>query len=239
MNQSSQTNTRRQQEKPVRHQKALIKRRDILILIGVWSAGCVIVTALLSFFYANVVVEASDRPKPVATFVIPFEEGNLAQTVYPPALEEAQNWQSDAEMVAVSTRWSKTTVEDLGQAGLWDFRFFSAEHQRVFFAVVTPDRQVMGRAHIHKLRYTPNVINQANWLLDSDEAISIWVNQGGGNFLNAFPDNNVEVLLRQTPDREGPVWDIIGTNADQSQMFYLSIDAANGQILNNQSVPTQ
>ncbi len=215
------------------HQKTIpIMRRDVLILISVWVSGCVIVAVLLGLFYANTVTpKIPEQPTPRATFAIPFTEDS-AKTTYLLALQEAQNWQSDVRIVALSTRWSNATVQDLGQAGIWDFRFFSTKSSRIFFAVVTPDKEVAGRAHINKLKHAPYLIDPVDWVIDSSEAISIWANNGGGYFLQAYPENRVELLLRQTLN--GPVWDIIGISADQSQIFYLSIDATDGTVLNRQ-----
>lgn len=211
----------------------LVKRRDILILLGIWAAGCVMVAVLLGLFYANSVAEVPAQPRPVATFVIPFEEKNTAKSAYLLALQEAQNWQSDVQMVAVSTHWSEATIQDLGKAAVWDFRFFSAARNRVFFGVVDLDnQQVIGRAHLFKLKSTVSLIDPASWVIDSDEAITIWANNGGGVFLENFAGSRVEVLLRQPPERTAPVWDIIGISGDQSQLFYLAIDASTGQVLN-------
>lgn len=211
----------------------MFKRREILILASFWVVGCVIVTALLGLFYANSVADVADQPRPLATFAIPFQEGNTAKAAYMLALQTAQNWQSDVEMVAVSTHWDEATIDNLGSATVWDFRFFSAEHGRVFFSAVDLNAQeTLGRAHLYKLKIAPHLIDPAEWVIDSDEAISIWANNGGGTFLQNFPNSRVEALLRQTPERGVPVWDIISISSDQSQIFYLSIDASTGQVLN-------
>ncbi|MCP4363007.1 MAG: PepSY domain-containing protein [Chloroflexi bacterium] len=206
-----------------------IRRRDVLILGTVWLLGCGIVAGLLGLFYFNANPVVPEPPGSVATYTIPFTEDS-AKTMYLLAQQEAQNWQSDVDLVASSTRWSNASLDDLGQAGIWDFRFFSDKSDRIFFTFVTPEKEVISRANINKLRKPPYLINPADWVLDSNEAISIWVNNGGGAFLEAFPENQVEVLLRQTEPR--PVWDIVGISADQSQVVYLSIDAADGTVLN-------
>ncbi len=215
-----------------RQRRTILKRRDILILLSFWAVGCVMVAVLVGLFYANMVSRVPDQPRPIATYAIPFEKGT-AKAAYLPALKEAQNWHSDVELIAVSTNWSEATVQDLGKAEIWDFSFFSAKHNRIFFSVVIPDKQeVTGRGHVVKLKSTLNLINPADWETDSDEALTIWINGGGGGFLEDFPGSSVELLLRQTPDQRKPVWDIIGIGADQSQIFYLRIDATNGEVLN-------
>jgi hypothetical protein len=209
----------------------VVTRRDVLMLVSVWMAGCAIVTTLLGFFYTQSVAQEPQQPQPIATFVIPFA-GHSAKTAYPSALTKAQEWNQDVEMVAAATRWSNTTAQGLGQTENWDFRFFSPEHQRIFFVAVTADQPAAGRAHLYKVKNDLSLIDSADWVIDSNEAISTWVNNGGGVFLENFPENSVEVLLHQVPGQNRPVWDIIAINADQSQAFYLTIDATNGQILN-------
>jgi hypothetical protein len=209
----------------------VVTRRDVLMLVSVWMAGCLIVTTLLGFFYTQSVAQEPQQSQPIATFVIPFA-GNSAKIAYSSALTKAQEWQEDVEMVAVASRWSNATAQGLGQTENWDFRFYSPEHQRIFFAVVTADQPTAGRAHLYKVKNDLCLINSADWVIDSNDAISTWVNNGGGVFLKNFPENQVEVLLHQMPGQDRPVWDIIAVNADQSQAFYLTIDATNGQILN-------
>jgi hypothetical protein len=215
----------------VSKRRNVVTRRDVLMLVSVWMVGCLIVTILLGFFYTQSVAQEPQQPQPIATFVIPFA-GNSAKTVYSSALTKAQEWEEDVEMVAVATRWSDTSAQGLGQTENWDFRFYSSEHQRIFFAAVAADQPAAGRAHLYKVKNSLSLVNSADWVIDSDEAISIWVNNGGGMFLKNFPENSVEVLLHQAPGQNRPVWDIIAINADQSQAFYLTIDATNGQILN-------
>ncbi len=216
-----------------RQRQTILKRRDILILLSFWAVSCVMVAVLVGLFYANSVVGVPDQPRPIATYAVPFEKGT-AKAAYPLALKEAQNWHSDVELIAVSTHWPEATVQDLAKAEIWDFSFFSAKHNRIFFSVVIPDKQeVTGRAHLFKSKSgTLNLINPADWVIDSDEALSIWINRGGGAFLENFPGSSVEPLLRQAPGQERPVWDIIGIGTDQSQIFYLRIDATNGEVLN-------
>jgi hypothetical protein len=203
-----------------------------LILLSVWAVGGLIVIGLLGFFYVNSVAQAPEPPQPVATFVIPFDKENTAKTAALLALEEAQNWQEDVELVAVSTQWPEATLQSLARTEVWDFRFFSPGHDRVLFTFVATNEQVVSQPHLNKFRNSPGLITQTDWIIDSDQALSIWVNHGGGVFLQNFPGSRVEVLLRQAPATADPVWDIIGISADQSQIFYLSIDATDGQIRN-------
>ncbi len=187
---------------------------------------------LLGFFYAQSQAEVTDQPRPVATYTIPFS-GVTAKTAYQEAaLSTAQQWQSDVQMVAISSDWADATWQSVGQAEVWDFRFYSPERRRTYFVVVPAEQPAVGRAHLYKLSDSPATIEVAEWLIDSDEALSIWVNNGGGVFMETFPDNKVEALLHQDPDRERLLWDIIGVSADQSQLFFLTIDASTGQVLN-------
>lgn len=208
-----------------------IKRRDVLILVSVWLLGCLIVLVLLGLFYASNSAPAPDQPKPIATFVIPTS-GDTAKTAYRLALKPAQKWQQDVSMVAISTYWPAAAIDNLGQAQGWDLRFYSPGRQRLYFTIVTTGQQVLGRAHLGKLRYPPPLIDPAQWLIDSDEAIRTWANKGGGVFIKNFPGSRVEAILRQDPGRARPVWDMLGISADQSQVFYLAIDATNGEVLN-------
>ncbi len=210
-----------------------VRRQDILVLLSIWGVGCAVVASLLGlfYFYSSNGGPGQPTPNPEAVFNIPFS-GGTAKTAYLSALNKAQAWSSDVELVAASASWSNATPEDLGRVDLWDFSFFSDGHKRIFFNLVATDQPVTGRAHPFKLTRPPARINPAEWIIDSDEAVSIWLNNGGGAFLEAMPGNHVEALLRQSANDGKPVWNIVGTSADQSQMFFLTIDAATGTVLN-------
>jgi hypothetical protein len=203
-----------------------IRRREILVLTGVWLAGCAIIAFLIGVFYAN----SSPQPpaqsaEPEATYQVQFSD-ETAKTAYLQALAAGRDWTDDVELVALSTRWNNATPDTLAQPEGWDVQFYSPRRERLYFVVITPDDNVLGRAHFRKNRQSPLLLDPTAWEIDSDEALSTWLNQGGGPFLEAYPENQVEILLRQTS--AGPVWDVIGSSTDQSNMFYLPVNAITG-----------
>ncbi len=210
-----------------------IKRRDILILVTIWSLSCIAVLVLIGLFMgrSSRPEPAADQPEAAATFVIPFQ-GQTAKAAYLLALKEAQAWQQDVEVVAIASHWSNTRVESLGRAEVWDFRFFSPGRERLLFALVADGGRVTSRAHLYRLKGVPGRIDPAKWVIDSDEAITVWANNGGGIFLKNYPGSGVEAILRQHPTDPAPVWDIIGISGDQSQIFYLGVDANTGRVIN-------
>jgi hypothetical protein len=208
-----------------------IKRRDILILLSIWLVGCALVMLLVGIFYSQRREEAVAPPPPTATYTLTFE-GKTAKEAYLEALANARNWQSDVALVATSAYWPEATLASLTTFDAWDFRFFSPTRRRIYFAVVKPDSPVVGRPHLYKQETTATtLVDPAAWLIDSDEAVAIWVNNGGGPFLEGYPGSSVELLLRQLPKQNTLVWDIISVSQDQSQIFYLSVNANNGAIL--------
>jgi len=206
-----------------------IKRRELLVLLGIWLAGCVVVTLLLGLFFINSSPQTPNLPKPAATYDIQFS-GEMAKAMYLKALAKAQSWSDDVELVALSARWSNATAKDLGQVNTWNFRFFSPRHMRIYFVVITPKNEVLGRAHFKKVQQSPYLISPTAWEIDSNEATKIWLNSGGGAFLGAYAENQVELGLRQT--NQGLVWEVMGISADQSQMYYVPINATTGVVLN-------
>ena len=209
------------------------RRRDILILVAVWLVGCTIVSALLGLFYMNSVEQTVEPIRPLVTPVVLSTQAEYkAKSAYIAAAAEAQNWRDDAELVAISAQWVDATLESLNQPVTWDFRFFSSGRQRLLFIVVAPGAPIASRTHLAEVTYNPSPVDPATWSIDSDEALSIWLTNGGSAFIEAFSGNRVELLLRKLPASNQTIWDIIGLNQDQTQLFYLSIDAANGQVLN-------
>lgn len=201
--------------------------------MSVWLVGCGLVAGLLGLFYANrgISVTPTATPPPVATYQLAFSP-NTAKTAYLAALAAAQDWQNDVELIAISAYWPEAAVAALANTESWDLRFFSAAQQRTFFALVRGNQPAIGRAHLYKQQRNPTLIDPTEWEIDSDEAIAVWLNNGGGQFLEAYPGSSVEVLLRELPDQKNLVWDIISVSPDQSQLFYLSINARDGAIMN-------
>lgn len=210
-----------------------IRRRDILVLASVWVVGCGIVFGLLAVFYSQSQQSpATPQPQATATYTLDFE-GDTAKIAYMRALSNAVTWQGDVELIAASAYWPQVPALDaLQTTDTWDFRFFSPGRLRTYFAVAGSGKPVVGRAHLYKqTQAQPTLIDPTAWVIDSDEAILIWLNNGGGVFLETFPDSSVEVLLRRLPDSPTLIWDIISVSPDQSQLFYLGIDAQDGMVI--------
>jgi hypothetical protein len=211
----------------------IIGRKELLVIGGIWLAGCVLVAGLVGvFYYYRAPGEANPLPpSPPELVNIPFS-GTTAKTAYLSALTKAQDWSADVQLVSLSADWRNAAPPDLGQVAVWDFNFFSPEHGRIFLASVIQGQPPTGRAHPFKIRRPPRIVSPEAWLIDSDQAASIWLSNGGNTFLETYPENQVEILFRQGRDSNTPVWSVIGTNLDQSYLFYLMIDAQTGNILN-------
>lgn len=211
-----------------------MRRRDLLIILSIWVVGCSLVALLLSLFYANrgTRVELTvTSPPAAATYNLTFAE-NTAKAAYLEALAAAQDWQNDVELVAISAHWPEAAPQTLASTEAWDFRFYSSTQQRAFFALARANQPAVGRAHLYKQQLAPTLIDPTEWEIDSNEAISIWLNNGGGKFLETYAGSSVELLLRELPDQKNLVWEIISVSPDQSQLFYLTINARDGSILN-------
>ena len=229
--QDSERKTKSRSTRTTSQRVTAIKRRDLLIVLSIWLVGCALVMLLLGIFYSQNEVKEAPTPQPIASYTLAFE-GPTAKEAYQEALAGAQQWQGDVDLVATSAYWPEATLSSVTQFDTWDFRFFSPARQRVYFAVVRPNQPVIGRPHLYKRDTTTTaLVDPTAWLIDSDEAVTIWVNNGGGPFLEAFPGSSVELLLHQLPQQNLLVWDIIAVSQDQSQLFYLSINANNGNIL--------
>jgi hypothetical protein len=209
------------------------RRRDLLVVAGVWLVGCVLVAGIVGLFYtARRPAESDTFPQQAVEPVeLPFAE-ETAKVAYTAARTVARQWQSDVALVSMNTAWQDATANQLADAAGWGATFYSPGHERVYLVTQPVDQPPAGRPHLFKLRRPPPLIQADRWLVDSDEALGIWLNSGGNAFLEAFPENHVEMLLRQAVDRDTPVWNIIGTSADQSTLLFITVDAASGDILN-------
>jgi len=194
-------------------------RRLLLVGLGL------ILLAVVGMLVYNRLVEPA-VPSSVAGLA---GEGATARQALAPAAELAAQWQEDARLTAVSCQWLVVGMRPGGEAE-WAFQFFSPSTQRL--ALIT-----VASGAAHKVRESPSpyavpTFSTEEWRVDSDRALQVWVENGGGDWLARRPDTDLAMQLR-IPDggSEQPVWIVVGLIISTDDTLTVVMNATDGALV--------
>lgn len=213
-----------------------IRRRDIILLIGLLSLACtsviVVMLLVLQARPAEVTVapEPTNTPGPQPTHTVTHVQiTGLSQ--YSPAMAAAQAWAADAQLVSASANWPFVVgMDQIGQPTQWTYRFYSPDKARLLFVMVEPDGQVRTVEHVVKVTLPPRPLAIDEWLIDSPAALATWLDYGGSEILRNNPGLEVAVQLRGVSDNSGPVWLVVGSDERTETIHMVVIDARQGVV---------
>ena len=195
-----------------------LRRRDIIILVTFWLSIACVVGLILVFF----AVRYSEWSRPVYKL---NASQITARSLFPAAQPAARAWENDVRFVSASATWNHASLEDLEKPTEWIYRFYSPGLQRILFVIVTPDQQVVVRPHLEKTRREFRIINPDQWQMDSPEAVTNWLNNGGGEWLKYATDRVVSAQLTQDLKINAPVWTISGLNPETGDSVVYTVPA--------------
>jgi len=198
----------------------MTKGRRWLLLLGLGSITLVVVGLLL---YGQ-----SGGPADLPAVEGLASYGVTARQALPPAAEVAAQWQADAQLAVASCH--RPVVgrhpEDEIQ---WAFQFFSPAAQRMALIVVTG-----GEAHVVRDGLSPyamSTFSTGQWAVDSDQALQVWWDRGGGTVLQRRPDTDLTMKL-SVPDEGGdPIWIVAGLVEGAENVFIVGVNAASGAVV--------
>ena len=207
-----------------------LRIRDILLLIVGWVFVAVVLVALVLVFRSRMPVQSATGPKPVPTYTVVFTQVT-ARGLYPAAEGLARAWQADAQLVSLTATWRGTAVNLVGQPAEWGFRFFSPSWRHYYLVNVTPDGQARGIEHARKVDLPPPVLPVDAWGVDSVEALTTWLDYGGGAMLGAKPGIEVSAQLNLPSDGGEPTWTVVGFDTASNDYLTVMIHADSGEVL--------
>jgi hypothetical protein len=195
-----------------------LRRRDILILATFWISTACVVGLMLVFF----VLRASGLSRPTYR----LDAGDItALSLFPLAMEAARDWESDVQFVSASATWNHPSIASLEEPVEWIYRFYSPGLKRLLFVIVTPDQGVIVRPHLERVRRELRIVNPERWQKDSPEAMTIWLNSGGGDWIQQAADRIVSAQLTLDLDSNTPVWTISGLNPETGESIVYTVEA--------------
>ena len=161
-------------------------------------------------------------------------QGATAREALIPAAELAAEWREDAALVVASSQryvagaqGEETAVQDVE----WTFQFYSPSSQRTILVSVIAGQARRVRAGMSP--YQLDAIPDAQWRLDSDQALQLWLDGGGSHLLAQRSEMDVVMQLRMQEAETGPrpVWIVVGLLTGGERTFTVTVDAATGEVL--------
>lgn len=158
-------------------------------------------------------------------------DSNLtAKEAYPVALEVAQAWQADAQLVSATASWRDLTAEQLlEEDASWGFTFFAPQARQIRIVSVTGQ----GAEGVESIDVPPTVriADVALWEVDSPQVLRLFLDHGARDFLTQHPGATVTLRLGPEEGGERVVWLAFGIySADRSTMT-LQVDASTGEVI--------
>lgn len=214
-----------------------LKRRDYILIGSFWLVGCALLAAVIYFGVIQEPVQSGSAEvlRPQATFTVVYNQVT-ARSHQELAFTQARTvWREDAQLMAVMSTWEQTQLNEVGRPTSWTYRFYSPSVRRMFFVTVTPEGELIGTLHGEHMYNAPEVIPPEDWIMDSPEAISTWLNYGGATMLAAIPGIQVVAQL-QTRSADSPLtWTIAGYDRVSQNYHSIFINAQDKEVLQIES----
>ncbi|MCB8966147.1 MAG: hypothetical protein H6660_04555 [Ardenticatenaceae bacterium] len=183
-------------------------------------------------------VQTTAVSQPVAgvapTSVVP---GNTAKIAYAFAQRSVADWYADAVLLDASTTWPQGATETDLRTGIanWGYTFYSPEAGTATLVTVTGDTS----QRISESAYTPpaSITDAGAWLLDSQQAVQIFLDNGGGAFMR---DNGITTLIMQlttSNPSERMEWFASLISNENGRSYSMRIDATSGDVLETIDTP--
>lgn len=189
------------------------------------SLGIILLTTLGALAYVLLTMpQSSDvlpTPVPRSTYAVPAA-AVTARGAYEQAGALARAWQADAVLLSASAIWRKAVVEDLSRPVPWSYQFYSPGTNKLYLVVVRGGQAEKIRESLSPYKLTAADSDQ--WKVDSHQALSVWLNGGGGVFLQRHP--LVDIQARLSVQQGNLAWMVSGTDAIGTDGVDVVVDAA-------------
>jgi len=164
---------------------------------------------------------------PAAAYRLP-DSPDSARSLYAYADQAARTWQADAQLASALSNWAFVELDDLSQPAPWTYQFYSPATGRACTVSVDGTEAIVIRESLSPYPLRP-VTGEA-WRVDSPQALSAWLEQGGGTFLRRH--SVVDLSARLRVSEQGRLeWVVVGLVRDTETMQLVRIDAATGAVL--------
>lgn len=193
-----------------------------------WAVVVGLLCFILSIF--GILLFQLRVPEPQPTLAPPaflLEKEAQARTALPLAQQEALRWQADAQLSSAGVLWNDLGPQGILQRDRWTFEFYSPSRQRM-----TVIRVKSGRAEWLRTALLPHrlpVLPFDRWQIDSTQALQIWWQRGGANFVREHTPVSIRLKLRVEPGGTRLLWIVAGTSAGEH--WIIRLDSSDGEVL--------
>jgi hypothetical protein len=198
-----------------------VRLRIVILILAVLLIAVYGTLAVLVLAMGGTDSEAqADEPRTMET----------ARDTYPAAVAEAQSWEDEAQLVSATASWSNVqTEEDLQQTVEWGFTFLSPQTRQVRVVSVTPD----GAEHVQTADATAKTrgVQVSAWRVDSEQVLSLFLDNGGRDFLAQYPGATVTLRVGLDEGNERLMWYAMGIYSPERATIVVAVDATTGELL--------
>ncbi len=177
---------------------------------------------------ATIIAERADDIAPTSVY-----DGRSAIVAYAAAQKTAIAWQPDAQLLNAQATWPQgATVAELRQGETsWGFTFYAPAAQQIALISVVEDQASLISQGEHQ--QSDPLLSASGWNLDSQDAIEIFLSEGGNTFLaNSGVSTLTMALLASDVEGNGRLeWQLSLFSMQTGQAFTMRLDATSGEVL--------
>lgn len=197
-----------------------------LIVVGVY-------VALGGLFLSRRGAQATQ--KSYITYPDPGVQRVSAHRAYAQAFALAQGWQGDAQLAGARASFRQETPGTIGGGQTWSFQFFSPSTSQLYLLPVQGE-QAQGELAVERLvRAEMTYVEVAQWQVDSEDALLLFLSHGGEEFLRQHPEAVINLQLVPPKKDGGLIWLASGVSQAGQAVFFVQIDAQTGSVIPQKS----
>lgn len=157
--------------------------------------------------------------------------GKTAIVAYGLAQNHVNKWQNDAQLISATATWppNLTVGTVLVGAETWNFTFYSPSVREAVNVSVTESSATLGRPYEVQGNLQP--IGPSAWKINSDEAITIFMANGGNDFFVSEQDVLLTTQLTTVAESRKLEWLIAAISDKTGHGLTIIIDGATGEVL--------
>jgi hypothetical protein len=203
----------------------------VIVILGLIVVG--VYVALGGVLLTRRGAQATQRS--YITYPDPGVERISARQAYAQAQPQAQGWQADAQLVGARASFRQEKPGAIGGGQTWSFQFFSPSTSQLYLLPVQGEQAQGELAVERRVRAEITSVEVAQWQVDSEDALLLFMSHGGEEFLRQHPEAVINLQL-VPPKKEGElIWLASGVSQAGQAVFFVQIDAQTGSVIPSES----
>ena len=210
-----------------------------------WVLGILLVALLLivvglsALLWFKPSLPQMGRDVPSAGAIAPTSvfAGQTAKLGYTAAQKGLGEWYNDALLLSATATWPQGADEATIRSGAesWAYTFYSPENGKTALVTVTEGEAKL----LSEGDYNGSVpiSDVGGWNLDSEDAVRIFMDEGGAAFLSSAGPTTMVVKLTMSNDNGRIEWFVSLIDTTNGDFLNMRIDANSGEVLEIQQLP--